>query len=84
MNSNFGAFAKFPYLLIKESFKRGHQNLNSTYSSNAISSHLLLLVALSILLLSLTVALSLGVDIIIVIHPSAALTKSYTVGIATN
>jgi hypothetical protein len=84
MNSNFGAFAIFPYLLIKESFKRGHQNLNSTYSCNAISSHCLLLVALSIQLLSLAVALSLGVHIIIVIHPSAALTKSYTVGIATN
>jgi hypothetical protein len=39
MNSNFGAFAKFPNLLVMESSKRGHQNPKSTYSSNAISSH---------------------------------------------
>ena len=61
---------------------RPHQNINLTYSCDAVSSHQLLLVALSILL-SLAIAWCLGIDIIIVIHPSADLTKSYSIGIAT-
>lgn len=59
--------------------------LNSTYSSDAFASRLLQLTALSILLLSLSVAaLSLDkVTIIVIESLSASLTKSYAVGIAT-
>lgn len=85
MYSNFGAFSYFRSPLYQCINESKPPNLNSTYSSNAISSHLLLLVALSIQLLSLAVALRLDKILIIVIDSlSAALTKSYSISISTN